>query len=134
MNKNIFLDTNILVDLLDRRRKNHHFAVKLLEFLIENEWEIYISEDMVSTLYYLIKDKKRVLKFLKEIAEDWHIVPFGREVILEAIHLAMENGEDLEDLLQCLSAKRFGCILMTNDKSFTECGVQIVGYEWMEEI
>jgi len=47
-------------------------------------------------------------------------------VIKNAIDLSLEKSLDLEDMLQCLSAKENGCkALITNDKKFYDCGLAI---------
>ena len=130
-NKSIFLDTNIIIDFLDNKRAQHKFALKLIEKLIVEDYEIFISEDMLSTIYYLVKDKERVLNFFKDISSEWNIVPFGDDVIAKAIELSLESKKDFEDILQCLVAKKYNAIfIVTNDKKFTNCGVNIVDYEY----
>jgi len=52
------LDTNIVLDLLDNGRKNHLYAVEILDYTISNCLEILISEDMLTTIYYINKDKQ----------------------------------------------------------------------------
>ncbi len=129
MHKNIFLDTNIIIDFLDEERESHQLAVNLFQYLIEEEREIYISEDMLSIIYFIIKDKHRVLNFLEDIVDEWNIVSFGKDVVKEAIKLSKKSEKDFEDILQCLIAKKFNCVLITNDKDFVDCGISIVGYD-----
>ncbi|MEA3384144.1 MAG: hypothetical protein U9Q20_05655 [Campylobacterota bacterium] len=51
MNLKIYLDTNIVADIIDSSRTGHDISLELLEFLVLNGYEICISEDMLSTLY-----------------------------------------------------------------------------------
>ena len=122
--KNVFLDTNIIIDFLDKTRQNHLLAVELIEALIIEDYEIFISEDMLSTIYYLIRDKKKVLMFLKDILIEWSIVPFNKDVVLKAIEISLETKKDFEDMLQCLTAKKYNCVLITNDRKFVNCGIE----------
>lgn len=130
MNK-IFLDTNIVADLIDQTRKNHQESLKLIEHLIINDFTICISEDMLSTLYYISKDNQSVLNFFQNvILIDWKILNYGQEVIQEAIKISKEKNYDLEDLLQCICAKQNQCeAIITNDKKFHDCGIQIITSE-----
>ncbi len=130
MNKRVFLDTNIVLDLLDIKRTNHKNVKKLIEYLVLNGYLIIISEDMLSTIFYINKNKQKTLNFLKVILDKWEVVSFGTVLIKEAVDIAMQNNLDLEDLLQCLSAKNNGCeILITEDKGFFDCGVEIMSVE-----
>ncbi len=127
----IYLDTNIVADMIDGARDNHDLSLELLKILTLEEYDVFISEDMLSTIYYISNDKRATLEFFENIIYvDWQVVPFGRDVIKEATHLSLAQGLDLEDTLQCLCAKSNSCDkLITNDKKFSNCGIEIVGYE-----
>jgi predicted nucleic acid-binding protein len=130
VSKKIFLDINIVIDGIDKDRPNNTIASKLIYELIVNGYEIVISEDMLSTIYYIQKNKKRTLDFFKAIQYSWKISSFGKEVIRKAITLSLEKNLDLEDVLQCLCAKENDCqILITNDKKFYDCGLEILSAE-----
>ena len=128
---NVYLDTNIVADMIDEQRRNHAHSLVLLKKLMIEEYDVFISEDMLSTLYYISSDKRATLEFLENIIYvDWQVVPFGMDVVREATHLSLTQGVDLEDVLQCLCAKKNGCnTLISNDKKFVDCGIEIVSYE-----
>ena len=122
----IFLDTNIVIDFLDSERPRHRIAEKLIQKIISTGYDLMISEDMVSTIFYLIKNKQKTLQQLEIIREEWKIVHFGNIVIKNAIDLSFKNNLDLEDTLQCLCAKENDCdMLITSDKHFYNCGMKI---------
>ena len=135
-NKKTFLDTNIILDFLDTKRPNHKITQKLIKHLVLNGYTIFISEDMLSTIFYIDKDNQKVLKFFKTIIHKWEVISFGLTRIDEAIDLSIEKKLDLEDILQCLSARDNDCkILITQDKKFAHCGVRILTIEaFLEEI
>ena len=127
----IYLDTNIVADMIDGGRANHGLSLALLKKLMLEDYDVFISEDMLSTLYYISNDKRATLEFFENIVYvDWQVMAFGRDVIKEATHLSLTKGLDLEDTLQCLCAKNNACdTLITNDKKFVDCGVEILEYE-----
>ncbi len=128
--KAVFLDTNIVADMIDSRRSNHPLSLRLLEHLMLESYEVFISEDMVSTLYCISDDKEATLAFLEHVVYvDWHVVPYGKDLLMEATHIASMEKIDLEDILQCLCARDHGCsALITCDQTFVDCGVRIVDY------
>ena len=131
MVNSVFLDTNIILDFLDSKRKHHNEAKTLFEVLILNDYEVFISEDILSTIYYIHKDKPTVLRFFQAILEQWIVVPYTTELISKAIQICLDQGEDLEDALQCLCAKEHDCrYLITNDKRFLDCGIEVIGYDF----
>ena len=123
----IYFDTNIVLDMIDPSRHNHSKSIQLLKKFGLQEYQMYISEDMLSTIYYISKDKTSTLKFFENIIFiDWSILAFGTNVIKNSTQGALQKNLDLEDLLQCLCAKENGCkILITNDKKFYDCGIEI---------
>jgi len=125
-NKIIFLDTNIVLDIVNPQRINNKEAIRLWNMLIVKKYTIMVSEDMLSTIFYINKDKKQTLEFFQLILKRWQIVPFRKDVIKNAIDLSLEKNLDLEDILQCLCAKENGCkVLITNDKKFCDCGLSV---------
>ena len=130
INKKIFLDINVVIDFLERSRPRHAQTVELFRYLTENGYEICISEDMLTTIFYISRNKTSVLKFLKVVLDKWQVLHFGEDVIKEAINITLENNLDLEDVLQCLCAKEHGCaVLITNDGEFFDCGMSIYSAE-----
>jgi len=131
VNKKIFLDTNIVADIIDVNRKGHMQSMKLMERLIDEMAEIYVSEDMLTTLFYISKDKKKTLEFFRHVVfTDWVVLHFGKDVLQEGVGVALEQEADLEDVWQCLCAKQEGCgALITNDLMFLTCGIEVVTVE-----
>ena len=125
--KKVFFDTNIILDIIDAKRLNHIKVKNIWELLIRNKSKIVISEDMLSTIFYINKDNMYTLDFFDLIHNRWEIVAFGKEVIKHAIGLSRERELDLEDVLQCLCAKENNCdIFISNDKKFYDCGIKIM--------
>jgi predicted nucleic acid-binding protein len=125
--KKVFLDTNVVLDMLDSSRPNSDNIKAVSKKLIVDRYTVVISEDMLSTLFYIQKDKRKTLEFFKVIYKRWVISSFGKDVIKKAIDLSFENSLDLEDVLQCLCAKENGCdVLITNDKKFYDCDIKIM--------
>jgi len=131
----IFFDTNIVLDILNKERVRHEESTLLWKKVILHDIDIFISEDMLSTIYYVEKEKSKILDFFEMILRRWHIVPYGVEVIQEALTVAREKQWDFEDVLQVCCAKHHSCShLVTNDQRFAPYGVKIVGSTEMSEL
>ena len=132
MNLNkIFLDINIVADIIDTNRPHHRQSLDVLKKSIMNDYEICISEDMITTLFYILKDKKMTLEFLQNLVfVDWSVLIFEKSVLEKSVQLSLDKNLDLEDVLQCLCAKENDCdIFITNDKKFYDCGIDILSSE-----
>jgi len=126
----VFLDTNIVLDILTAERENHLKSKELLIYLLLNDYQIVISEDMMSTIYYIAKNKNATLTFFQAIQEEWMIVPYGKDSIAKALMFSVDNNSDLEDTLQCFCARAYNCeCVITSDKTFVNCGIDILNYE-----
>ena len=123
----LFIDTNVIIDFLRPTRQKHKVAIALFDYLVKAKHQIVISEDMITTIFYLSKTEKlQALRFLKSIQDKWLVLPFGKKTINQALDLSLEKNLDLEDTLQCLCAKNNQCdVLITNDISFYNCEIKI---------
>lgn len=131
MSKKIFLDTNIVADIIDAKRANHEKAMKLMEKLIYDDFVVCTSEDMLTTLFYISKEKTQTLEFFKNVIfKDWEVLNFSKRILCDGVELSLNSNLDLEDIFQCLCAKHNGCdIIITNDSKFYNCGLEIFSIE-----
>ncbi len=130
VNKKIYFDTNIVLDIIDNNRKEHIKAKKVWEYAIVKKYSIIISEDILTNVFYISKNKRSVLEFFRFIQNEWEIVPFGKNTIKQSIEFSLKNSCDLEDVLQCFCAKNNNCdIFITSDKKFIDCGIEILDYD-----
>ena len=53
--KKVFVDTNIIVDLLADRRPHSKFAIELFKKAERNEVELFTSSHSIATSHYLLK-------------------------------------------------------------------------------
>ena len=49
--------------------------------LIMEDYSIFMSEDMLSTIFYISKDKEKVLLFFETILSKWSVAPYGIALI-----------------------------------------------------
>ncbi len=131
MNRKIFLDTNVVADIIDAARVGHKRAIELVKKAIYDDVVLCLSEDMLTTLFYISKEKAKTLEFFKNVVfVDWEILNFSKEILVEGVELAQSGNLDLEDVLQCLCAKHGSCMaIVTNDSKFFDCGLEIFSVE-----
>jgi predicted nucleic acid-binding protein len=124
----IFLDTNILFDVLTKREPFYFHSLKIWTLVKENITEGYISAISVTNLYYIIKKMKgqKIAEgFVDELINDFEIVPLTKEILHQARTI---HGKDYEDLIQYFSAIHLGCELLItrNKKDFPKTGVMVL--------
>ena len=108
--KKVYLDTNIFLDYFNTERTYHNEAKQLMYYLLTNNIQIVFSEDMISTIAYLIKKENlnNFTNFLKTITlkENFSIASFGVSVINIACDYYNSYQGDFEDYSQYFCAEK----------------------------
>ncbi len=133
----LFLDANILVDIVDNSRVFSKEGALLFEMLIElsDHFELYTSCDLLTTVYYLTKKplgKVNALQQIKIFNQTISVIAFSNDEIDEAISLMEKNVKysDLEDTIQYVMARKEKCdYIITNDKKFASGDVPVLSSE-----
>ncbi|HDZ5066358.1 TPA: type II toxin-antitoxin system VapC family toxin [Campylobacter jejuni] len=131
--KKVYLDTNIFIDFFEETRENNQQAKQLIYFLISNDIKIIFSEDMISTIAYIIKKENldQFAHFIKDttLGKEFEIVSFGASVINIACDYYHNNQGDFEDYLQYFCAEKEGCCaIYTMDKNFPQIKIPVKRY------
>jgi predicted nucleic acid-binding protein len=126
----IFLDTNIILDLLDNQRQCHKEAVLLFELIDNGEVMAFFSESVITTTDYILQkllSKDLRTEFFGEMSRKIQILPCSNMILDRA--LSLEFG-DLEDvILFQLALENKVDFFITNDKKLlnsTLKGIQLV--------
>jgi len=122
--KKIFLDTNILIDLIVERQPHLTTLQETLPYL--NPSQIYLSTLSIHIIYYVLKIKKdsKLDKRVQTVCSKINLVPLTPSITLQAINTYLT---DFEDTLQYYSALDQDCdyILTRNIKDFNKLKKQI---------
>ncbi len=126
----IFLDANIILDLIDIDRNNQKKAKEHLKNYILKADELYTSCDIFTTIYYVASKKiehKVLLEELEKILTFISILPIDINTITKAMKISKTtNQKDLEDILQYICAKDNNCkLIVTNDKKFYSPDIEL---------
>ena len=133
--KKIFLDANILIDILDDRRPSSKESAEIFEFLVRGKdvFRLFTSCDLLTTVYYFtVKPlgKKNALEKIKKLNRIIKVIEFGNKEVDEAIELMERNDKykDLEDTIQYVMARKEKCdYIITNDVDFASGDVPVLG-------
>ena len=126
--KRIFIDTNVLVDLVLERKGFYQDARRLFNLCKERRITPYISSISVAIINYLLLkkyNKEKVKELLEIIYKLTEILPFHKRIISLAHY---SNFKDLEDGFQYFTAKEnnIKVIITRNEKDFEVNDVSVV--------
>lgn len=119
--KRIFLDTNILIDLIADRKPFSKYAVTIFNAAEIKKIKLFISSHTIATTYYLLKkyvDEKALRQILLGLFDYVTIIPVDAEVLLKGLR---SNQKDFEDSIQiycATSIDKMDCIVTRNLKDF----------------
>ena len=68
--------------MMDKSRKNHKKSLAVLEKTVMQDIQICISEDMLSTIYYISDDKHYTLTFFQKLSKNGRFYRLGRMLFL----------------------------------------------------
>lgn len=119
MASKLFIDTNIIIDILCKRA-DYDASATILNMGLKHEVELYITSlTLVNTMYIVRKElgQQKTHMFLKKICQFIHIAPCGQQETIDAFDL---DSTDYEDALQYASAVNVeaDCIITRNAKHF----------------
>jgi len=111
----VFLDTNVLIDMVVRRenRQLNVDAITLLNLLHQKEFSVFVSPISVSTFFYVAKNDEAVIQQVRELFSMIGILPIDERDVRFALHCLLP---DREDAMQMSCAERGECdVIITRD-------------------
>ena len=140
MIKKVFLDANIILDLIDIDRGNLEKTRAFVITALEKDLILSTSCDILTTVYYVAKrkvDKQTLVNELTLLLDIFEIDLIDKEVVTIALQKNREDLRlDLEDLMQSMCATMNGSdMLVSNDKTFYNGEILVVSLdEAMERV
>lgn len=130
--KQVFIDTNVIIDFLADRNPFSEYAAILFQLAKENRIKIYISAISFNNTYYILRkvtSHKKALSLISEIEEYVGIQETNRTILRKAIK---SDFNDFEDAIEHFSAVQLGTIdiITTRDlKGFKKSELPVLSPE-----
>ena len=123
----VFLDTNIVIDLLDKREPFYIDAVELFTLAYKKKITLFVSPMTYATASYLLRKhgKEGMRKLLSNFRQLSQITTADEKVVDAAL---ASSFEDYEDALQYYSAltRNVDVIVTRNKKDFTSANIPVL--------
>ena len=127
--KNVFVDTNILIDLLADRPPYSKFAVELFDLAEKRKVKLYTSSHSYATTHYLLKKhigESALREILLTLLEFIQLIPVDITIIKKSL---LSKHKDFEDAIQIFAASsvdNINFIVTRNLKDFRDAGVIVL--------
>jgi len=125
--KKLFIDSDIILDVLAKRKNFYEFAAEIFDFGYEKKLDLYTSAVVMANVFYLLRKKYGVEKSktqLKKLRLILKVLPIDGKTVDYALD---SKFSDFEDGLQYYTAKENGIpvIITRNIKDYKEKGLSV---------
>lgn len=127
--KRIFVDTNIIVDLIADRKPFSKYAIELFSKAEEKQIELLTSSHSIATTHYLLKkylDEKSLRKLLYDLLDYMTVIPIDMDTLKKGFRSKHKDFEDALQILCASSITQIYCIVTRNIKDFKDCELLVL--------
>ncbi len=127
--KRIFVDTNIIIDLLADRQPFSRFAIALFNKAEHKKLNLYTSSHAIATTYYLLKkhiNEKQLRTVLYDLLDFITIIAVDADVIKKSLRSKHKDFEDAIQIFCTYTVAKMDCIVTRNKKDFLYCELPVL--------
>jgi predicted nucleic acid-binding protein len=127
----VFVDTDIILDLLAMREPHYQFSARLFSMADEGELKLYVSSLSFSNLNYILSKQFSAVQARKKLLTFKTLVTV-LSVSEKSVDLALNSDfNDFEDALQYFTALEFkiSTLLTRNLKDFKKADISVLTAE-----
>ena len=127
--RNVFIDTNILIDLLADRPPFSKFAIEIFDLAERKRVRLFTSSHSFATTHYLLKKhigEKELREILFSLLDFIDLISIDASIIKKSL---LSNYKDFEDAIQIYAANSIpdvDFIVTRNLKDFKDAGITVL--------
>ncbi len=126
--KKVFIDTNILIDLLADRRPYSKNAIEIFELAEKGEIVIYMTSLSLMNTHYALKkylDERTIRQSFLELLQIIKLVALDYAIISKALKAKNKDFEDSVQMHSAYSISEINCLITRNTKDFKDCEIDV---------
>ena len=126
--KHVFIDTNILMDMLFNRMPYKNHALELFTLQEKKLITTYTSSNTIlSVAYYLnkVNPPKVVKEIVLKLIEDVQVIEINKSMLLAGINSLTDDYEDAVQIYCALWNRKITHVITRNKKDFKDCPLHI---------
>lgn len=126
--KNVFIDTNILVDLIADRKPFTENAILVFDNCLKSDIKIYTTSHAIATLHYIVKkivSEKELRLIISDLLNTMSVIAVTESILKKSLK---SNHKDFEDAIQIVSAQsidEIDCIITRDLKDYKNAEIDI---------
>lgn len=127
--RKVFLDTNILVDLIADRKPFSKYAIEIFDATESKRVKLFTSSHSIATTYYLLKkyhDDKKLRTIMLRLFDYMTVVPVDTSILTQGLRSKHKDFEDSIQIHCAMTVENISCIVTRNIKSFKASEVAVL--------
>ncbi|TRX22897.1 type II toxin-antitoxin system VapC family toxin [Flavobacterium franklandianum] len=119
--KHIFLDTNILVDIVANRFPFSKNAISIFDYCQRHKITMYSSSHSIATMHYIAKrvvDEKELRSIIEDLLDTISIIAVTESILKKSLKSSHKDFEDAIQITAAQSINTMDCIITRDLKDF----------------
>ena len=126
--KSIFLDTNILVDLVAKRKVFVDDAIAIFNYCQYNKVEMFSTSHSIATLHYIAKkivDEKELRSIIEDLLDTISIIGVNETILRKSLKSKHKDYEDAIQIVSAQSINDMNCIVTRDLKDYKNAEINV---------
>jgi predicted nucleic acid-binding protein len=127
--KKIFVDTNIIIDLIADRQPFSKYAIAIFMAAEQKKIKLFASSHSIATSYYLLKkyiDDKKLREILDSLLDYVNIIPVDLDILKKSLKSKHKDFEDAIQIFGAYKIENMDCIVTRNIKDFSLSDISVL--------
>ena len=127
--RRLFLDTNIIVDLISDRKPFSKYAIEIFQKAEQGQVELYTSSHSMATTHYLLKkymEEKALREVLYNLLDFITIIAVDVDVLKKGLLSKHRNFEESIQIFCASSIENIESIITRNVKDFKGSEIKVL--------
>ena len=130
--KQIFLDTNVIIDFLADRKPFSIAAAGIFNYAVLGKIKLYISAVSYNNIYYILRQSfsnSETIKLLDELSQMTEVADVTKAIIKNSLKSDLKDFEDAIQYNCALSLNKIDFIVTRDTKDFKKSALPIMNPE-----
>jgi predicted nucleic acid-binding protein len=127
--KKVFLDTNIIVDLIADRKPFSKYSIEIFKKAEEKKIKLFTSSHSIATTHYLLKkylEEKILRDVLYNLLDYVTVIAVDTDVLKRGLRSKHKDFEDSIQIFCASSVEKIDCIVTRNIKDFRDSEILVL--------
>lgn len=127
--KKVFLDTNIIVDLIADRKPFSKYSIEIFKKAEERKIKLFTSSHSIATTHYLLKkylEEKILRDVLYNLLDYVTVIAVDTDVLKKGLRSKHKDFEDSIQILCASTIEKIDCIVTRNTKDFRDSEILVL--------